>query len=156
MPPAHCLERIANRDTEKGDPQASARIAGILAAKRTDELLPLCHPLPIHAAEVHFDVRADRVVIEAEVHTIGPTGVEMEALTAASIAALTLYDMLKPYAEPDELSHRRHPAAGKNRRQEPLPAHAQETAGCHRADGVQPGRRRQQAGYRRAAKSPTA
>lgn len=102
--PAHCLERIANRDTEKGDPQASARIAGILAAKRTDELLPLCHPLPIHAAEVHFDVRADRVVIEAEVHTIGPTGVEMEALTAASIAALTLYDMLKPYAEPAELT----------------------------------------------------
>lgn len=102
--PSHCLQRIADRDTEKGDPQASARIAGILAAKRTDELLPLCHPLPIHAAEVHFSVQADRVVIKAEVHTIGPTGVEMEALTAASMAALTLYDMLKPYAEPAELS----------------------------------------------------
>ena len=102
--PGHCLQRIADRDTEKGDPQASARIAGILAAKRTDELLPLCHPLPIHAAEVHFTVASDRVVIEAEVHTIGPTGVEMEALTAASMAALTLYDMLKPYAEPEELA----------------------------------------------------
>ena len=102
--PADCLQRIADRDTEKGDPQASARIAGILAAKRTDELLPLCHPLPIHAAEVHFSVEKDRVVVEAEVHTIGPTGVEMEALTAASMAALTLYDMLKPYAEPEDLA----------------------------------------------------
>ncbi|MBH03396.1 MAG: bifunctional molybdenum cofactor biosynthesis protein MoaC/MoaB [Xanthomonadales bacterium] len=102
--PAHCLERIAARDTEKGDPQASARIAGILAAKRTDELLPLCHPLPIHAAEVRFTIHADHVAIAADVHTIGPTGVEMEALTAASMAALTLYDMLKPYAEPDELA----------------------------------------------------
>jgi molybdenum cofactor biosynthesis protein MoaC len=102
--PGHCLTRIAARDTEKGDPQASGRIAGILAAKRTDELLPLCHPLPIHAAEVHFTVEAERVVVEAEVHTIGPTGVEMEALTAASMAALTLYDMLKPYAEPEELA----------------------------------------------------
>lgn len=101
--PYHCLQRIASRDTEKGDPQASARIAGILAAKRTDELLPLCHPLPIHATEIHFAIEADHVAIEAEVHTIGPTGVEMEALTAASMAALTLYDMLKPYAEPAEL-----------------------------------------------------
>lgn len=101
--PPHCLRRVAARDTEKGDPQASARIAGILAAKRTDELLPLCHPLPIHAAEVHFAVEPDHVAIEAEVHTIGPTGVEMEALTAASMAALTLYDMLKPYAEPEAL-----------------------------------------------------
>lgn len=102
--PTHCLTRIAERDTEKGDPQASARIAGILAAKRTDELLPLCHPLPIHAAEVHFSVESDHVAIEAEVHTIGPTGVEMEALTAASMAALTLYDMLKPYAQAEELA----------------------------------------------------
>lgn len=101
--PADCLQRIAERDTEKGDPQASARIAGILAAKRTDELLPLCHPLPIHAAEVHFSIEVDHVAIQAEVHTIGPTGVEMEALTAASMAALTLYDMLKPYAEPEDL-----------------------------------------------------
>ncbi|MES1926262.1 bifunctional molybdenum cofactor biosynthesis protein MoaC/MoaB [Salinisphaera sp. T31B1] len=102
--PADCIERIRHRDTEKGDPQATARIAGILAAKRTDELLPLCHPLPIHAAEVHFEFADNRVIIEAEVHTIGPTGVEMEALTAASMAALTLYDMLKPYAEPADLA----------------------------------------------------
>lgn len=101
--PADCLRRIAERDTEKGDPQDAARIAGILAAKRTDELLPLCHPLPIHAADVHFTVARDHVAIQAEVHTIGPTGVEMEALAAASTAALTLYDMLKPYAEPEQL-----------------------------------------------------
>lgn len=101
--PADCLRRIAKRDTEKGDPQDAARIAGILAAKRTDELLPLCHPLPIHAADVHFTVESDHVAIQAEVHTIGPTGVEMEALAAASMAALTLYDMLKPYAEPEQL-----------------------------------------------------
>jgi molybdenum cofactor biosynthesis protein MoaC len=101
--PGHCLQRIAARDTEKGDPQATARVAGILAAKRTDELLPLCHPLPIHAAEVNFTIASDHVRIETEVHTIAPTGVEMEALTAASMAALTLYDMLKPYAEPEEL-----------------------------------------------------
>jgi cyclic pyranopterin monophosphate synthase len=101
--PAHCIALLRSGDTEKGDPLKTARVAGILAAKRTDELIPLCHPLPIHRAEVTYELADTSVRVIAEVQTIGPTGVEMEALTAASLAALTLYDMLKPYAEPDEL-----------------------------------------------------
>lgn len=101
--PAHCIELLRSGNTEKGDALKTARVAGILAAKRTDELIPLCHPLPIHRAEVTFELGDGHVVVTAEVQTIGPTGVEMEALTAASLAALTLYDMLKPYAEPEQL-----------------------------------------------------
>lgn len=106
LAPPHCIERLRSGDTEKGDPLKTARVAGILAAKRTDELIPLCHPLPIHRADVEFELGEDRVKIIAKVETIGPTGVEMEALTAASLAALTIYDMLKPYCEPAELSIR--------------------------------------------------
>lgn len=102
--PVHCLERVAQRDTDKGDPQATARIAGIMAAKRTDTILPLCHPMPLRHAEVEFEVREDRIVAQATVATIAPTGVEMEALTAANVAVLCLYDMLKPYCEPSELA----------------------------------------------------
>ncbi len=101
--PAACIDLLRTGETEKGDPLKTARVAGILAAKRTDELIPLCHPLPIHRADVTYELAATSVRIVAEVQTIGPTGVEMEALTAASLAALTIYDMLKPYAEPDEL-----------------------------------------------------
>jgi molybdenum cofactor biosynthesis protein MoaC len=101
--PAHCIELLHTGETEKGDPLKTARVAGILAAKRTDELIPLCHPLPIHRADIAYELADTSVRIIAEVQTIGPTGVEMEALTAASLAALTIYDMLKPYAEPDEL-----------------------------------------------------
>lgn len=101
--PAHCIELLRSGDTEKGDPLKTARVAGILAAKRTDELIPLCHPLPIHRAEVTYELADTSVRVIAEVQTIGPTGVEMEALTAASLAALTLYDMLKPYCEPDDM-----------------------------------------------------
>lgn len=79
----------------KGDVLAVARIAGIQAAKRTSELIPLCHPLPLHQVTVDFTVKADRVEIRAEAVTEGKTGVEMEALTAVTVAALTLYDMLK-------------------------------------------------------------
>ena len=101
--PADCIDLLRSGETEKGDALKTARVAGILAAKRTDELIPLCHPLPIHRAEVTYELAEASVRVIAEVQTIGPTGVEMEALTAASIAALTLYDMLKPYAEPEEL-----------------------------------------------------
>lgn len=83
---------------DKGDALAVARIAGIMAAKRTPDLVPLCHPLPISKAEVHLAVDAPRpgqVEIITEVKTTAATGVEMEALTAASLAALTLYDMVK-------------------------------------------------------------
>ncbi|MET0256608.1 MAG: bifunctional molybdenum cofactor biosynthesis protein MoaC/MoaB [Luteibacter sp.] len=101
--PASCIELLRSGETEKGDPLKTARVAGILAAKRTDELIPLCHPLPIHRADVTYELGQTSVRIVAEVQTIGPTGVEMEALTAASLAALTIYDMLKPYAEPEDL-----------------------------------------------------
>jgi cyclic pyranopterin monophosphate synthase len=81
----------------KGDVLGVARIAGIMAAKRTSELIPLCHPLALSKVTVEFvpDPNASRVTIEATVATTGPTGVEMEALTAVSVAALTIYDMLK-------------------------------------------------------------
>jgi cyclic pyranopterin monophosphate synthase len=79
----------------KGDALAVARIAGIQAAKRTADLIPLCHPLPLHAVSVTFELLDDHVLIRAEAVTDARTGVEMEALTAASVAALALYDMLK-------------------------------------------------------------
>ena len=83
------------RDLPKGDALATAQLAGIMAAKRTSELIPLCHPLPISHAGVTLEVGEDRVEIRAEVATAAQTGVEMEALTAASVAALTIYDMAK-------------------------------------------------------------
>jgi cyclic pyranopterin phosphate synthase len=101
--PADCIQRLRNADTDKGDALKTARVAGILAAKRTDELIPLCHPLPIHRADIDYELGETQVKVIAEVETIGPTGVEMEALTAASLAALTLYDMLKPHCQPSEL-----------------------------------------------------
>jgi cyclic pyranopterin phosphate synthase len=79
----------------KGDVLAAARLAGILAAKRTDELIPLCHGLPLDSVAVDFEVLDDRIRITATARTSARTGVEMEALTAVSIAALTLYDMMK-------------------------------------------------------------
>jgi len=81
----------------KGDPLVVAQIAGIQAAKKTSELIPLCHPLPLSKVDVHldFDEEAGLVSIIAEAKTKAETGVEMEALTAASVAALTVYDMLK-------------------------------------------------------------
>jgi len=79
----------------KGDVRAVAEIAGVMAAKRTSDLIPLCHPLDISKAEVAVDVDGDRLKVTARVRTTGRTGVEMEALTAVSVACLTLYDMLK-------------------------------------------------------------
>ncbi|MDT5271805.1 MAG: cyclic pyranopterin monophosphate synthase [Acidobacteriota bacterium] len=81
--------------TPKGDPLEAARIAGIMAAKRTAELIPLCHPLPLTHADVRAELRDDGVYLEAEAATNAQTGVEMEALTAAAVAALTVYDMCK-------------------------------------------------------------
>ena len=79
----------------KGDVRAVAEIAGVMAAKRTSDLIPLCHPLDISKAEVAVDVDQGRLKVTARVRTTGRTGVEMEALTAVSVACLTLYDMLK-------------------------------------------------------------
>jgi cyclic pyranopterin phosphate synthase len=79
----------------KGDALSAARLAGIMAAKRTSELIPLCHPLPLTHVEVEVDVGTDEVAIVAAAETTDRTGVEMEALVAASVAALTIYDMAK-------------------------------------------------------------
>ncbi len=95
--PQH-LRLLAERRTEKGDALEAARVAGILAAKRTWELIPLCHPLPLSGASIDFEFGDAQVTVVAAVRLIASTGVEMEALTAASVAALTLYDMLKPHA----------------------------------------------------------
>jgi cyclic pyranopterin phosphate synthase len=86
---------IRSGGAKKGDVLGVARVAGIMAAKRTSELIPLCHPLPISAVNLELNVEAEAVEIAATVRTTGQTGVEMEALTAASVAALTVYDMCK-------------------------------------------------------------
>jgi cyclic pyranopterin phosphate synthase len=79
----------------KGDALTTAQLAGIMAAKRTAELIPLCHPLPLSVVDVRLSVEASGVAIEASAETTAQTGVEMEALTAAAVAALTIYDMAK-------------------------------------------------------------
>jgi len=89
------LALIGSGGMPKGDVLATARIAGIMAAKRTADLIPLCHPLALSSVRVELTPKADRVEISARVKTTGQTGVEMEALTAVSVAALTLYDMCK-------------------------------------------------------------
>ena len=86
---------IRDGGVAKGDVLAVARVAGIMAAKRTSDLIPLCHPLQLNSVSVDLEIGSDRVTVRAEARCSGPTGVEMEALTAASIAALTVYDMCK-------------------------------------------------------------
>ncbi|WP_366922895.1 cyclic pyranopterin monophosphate synthase MoaC [Metallumcola ferriviriculae] len=91
------LERIARGQVAKGDVLGVARVAGIMAAKKTGELIPMCHPLMLTSIEVDFKINSQetKVEIEARVGTTGKTGVEMEALTAVSVAGLTIYDMCK-------------------------------------------------------------
>jgi len=89
------LSAIASGNVPKGDVFAVARVAGIMAAKKCGELIPLCHPLGVESVEIAFDVQGNRVRIEATTRITGKTGVEMEALTAVSVAALTIYDMCK-------------------------------------------------------------
>jgi cyclic pyranopterin phosphate synthase len=91
------LRLIVTGQMPKGDVLAVARVAGIMAAKKTPDLIPLCHPLPITAVSIEFTPRQDQgiITIEARVKVEGKTGVEMEALTAVSVAALTIYDMCK-------------------------------------------------------------
>ena len=86
---------ISSKDIPKGDVIAAARFAGIMAAKRTSDMIPLCHPLQIGAVRIDFEVGETFVTIEAQVDTVDRTGVEMEALHACSVAALTIYDMCK-------------------------------------------------------------
>ena len=83
------------RSLPKGDALATAQVAGIMAAKRTAELIPLCHPLPLSVVDVALSIEVDGVAIETAAETTAQTGVEMEALTAAAVAALTVYDMAK-------------------------------------------------------------
>ena len=86
---------VANREVKKGDVLAVARVAGIQAAKRTADLIPLCHPLLVGSVFVNFEIGDDHIAVEAQVDTIDRTGVEMEAMTACAVAALTIYDMCK-------------------------------------------------------------
>ncbi len=86
---------VARGAVTKGDVLAVARVAAIQAAKRTSDLLPLCHSVMIGAVSVNFDIKDDHIEVEAHVDTVDRTGVEMEALTACSVAALTIYDMCK-------------------------------------------------------------
>lgn len=92
---AATVAAIRDHTTPKGDPLETARLAGIVAAKRTPELIPLCHTLPLTYVDVRAQVKDDGVHLEAEVTTRAQTGVEMEALTAVAVAALTVYDMCK-------------------------------------------------------------
>jgi cyclic pyranopterin phosphate synthase len=89
------MELLGAGGLPKGDALAVARVAGIMAAKKTPDLIPLCHPLPLSKVTVDFDLGPDAVIISSTVKTRGVTGVEMEALTAATVAALSVYDMIK-------------------------------------------------------------
>jgi cyclic pyranopterin monophosphate synthase len=91
------LDLIVSGNARKGDVLGTARIAGIMAAKRTSELIPLCHPLALSKVELDItpDARLPGCIVQASVKVTGPTGVEMEALTAVSVACLTIYDMIK-------------------------------------------------------------
>ena len=91
------LSLIMGGELKKGDALAVARIAGIMAAKKTAELIPLCHPIPLTRVEVEITRDADTLLVTATAETTAQTGVEMEAMTAASVAALTLYDMAKSH-----------------------------------------------------------
>lgn len=95
------IRLIREGKVEKGDPLLTAQIAGILAAKRTPELVPLCHPIPITKVDVDLEVQDDGVLARARVEAVAKTGVEMEALTAVSVALLAIWDMVKKH-EKDE------------------------------------------------------
>jgi cyclic pyranopterin phosphate synthase len=92
---ADTVSALREHRTPKGDPLEAARLAGIMAAKKTSELIPLCHPLPLTHIDVQATLEDGGVVVKSEVSTNAQTGVEMEALTAVSVAALTIYDMCK-------------------------------------------------------------
>jgi len=91
--------RVAAGEVEKGDVLAAARLAGVMAAKRTPDLIPLCHPISLSAVDMQVKLTASGLEAVASVHTVDRTGVEMEALTAAAAACLTAYDMLKRYEQ---------------------------------------------------------
>jgi cyclic pyranopterin phosphate synthase len=92
---AEAFRLIQSRQIKKGDPLQAARLAGIMAAKQTSSLIPLCHPLPLTHVSIDITPGDDEFVLEGHARTTGQTGVEMEALTAVAVAALTIYDMVK-------------------------------------------------------------
>lgn len=100
------LRLIMEGGVKKGDVLNTARLAGIMAAKKTGDLIPLCHPVPIHAVELELapQVESSSVLIRARVETVGKTGVEMDALMAVSVAALTVYDMVKSAGKDMEIT----------------------------------------------------
>ncbi|MFH0771998.1 MAG: cyclic pyranopterin monophosphate synthase MoaC [Candidatus Omnitrophota bacterium] len=97
------IRRIKDNDMPKGNVLENARVAAILAAKKTSELIPLCHNLDIEYADVDFTFKADGILAESTVRTTGKTGVEMEAMVACSVAALTIYDMCKMFTKSIEI-----------------------------------------------------
>ena len=101
---AEIVRLIRTNKVPKGNVLENARVAGILAAKNTSGLIPLCHNLPLEYAGVEFKIKDTGILIESDVHCTGKTGVEMEALVAASVAALTIYDMCKMFARDLEIS----------------------------------------------------
>jgi cyclic pyranopterin phosphate synthase len=115
MSPA-TIAAIRDNALKKGDALQVARVAGIMAAKRTPELIPLCHPLPIASVAVDFEVEEGGVRVQAEVRVSSRTGVEIEALTAASVAALTLIDMVKAVERGVVIEHVRllHKSGGRS------------------------------------------
>jgi len=98
------LKAITADNLEKGDLFNTARIAGIIAAKKTSELIPLCHPLSISKIDIYFNIKDDGIEVVTNVSIEGKTGVEMEALTATSIACLTIYDMIKSIDKESEIT----------------------------------------------------
>ncbi len=99
------LEKVIIHGVAKGDVLAVAQVAGIMAAKRTSEIIPMCHPLPLLGIDISFSYEPDGIAIIAEVKCKGETGVEMEALTAVSTAALTIYDMCKAVQKDMTITH---------------------------------------------------
>ena len=95
------VQRILKGEIKKGDVVSVAQLAAIMAVKKTPEIVPLCHPIPITGVNVDFNFEENRVIVEVEVRSVGKTGVEMEALTGASVALLAIWDMVKAY-EKDE------------------------------------------------------
>ncbi len=98
---------LRERRLEKGDALEIARVAGVMAAKRTPDIIPFCHPLPITGVDVVYEFQPDGVRVVTRVKTYAQTGVEMEALAAASLVTLTLYDMLKPHTQALEITRTR-------------------------------------------------
>ena len=96
------IQRIREKTLGKGDVITAAQIAGVLAAKKTPEIIPLCHPIPITKVDVQLSIGEGEVTVESTVRSLGKTGVEMEALVATSAALLTVWDMVKPYEKDEE------------------------------------------------------